>query len=253
MAGGTNFEAKKHEELKAMVESTDPAKVLSRGSQLQAAGKVLKELSGALKAHVDQISWEGPAAEEFKTWAGNFHKSAALLGDYSTGAGDAMHQAGEALSTAKTAVPPLPQTEIDRVAKHKNQSIPYIPADFETRYGVGSTVDSVMKQSNPNWVTTAEAQQAAKKVEQEHQEAVNQMVKLAQAYEAATTKLNSLEPPSLPGTPVVARTAPRTSVEVAVVAAGRAPAAATATRTAVSAVVAAVTARPSGVAVAAVR
>ncbi|WP_405361110.1 hypothetical protein OG535_23290 [Kitasatospora sp. NBC_00085] len=185
----------KHEELKVMVDSSDPSKVLGRGSQLQAAGRVLKDLSGALKSHIDQIAWEGPAGEGFKAWASNFHKSAAKLADYSTGVGDAMHQAGEALSTAKVAMPKLPQAEIDKVAKHKNQNIPYLPSDFEARYGVGSTVDSVMKQANPNWVTGAEAAEAEKKVKQEHQEAVNQMVKLAQAYEAVTTKLNSLETP----------------------------------------------------------
>ncbi|MFB7612637.1 WXG100 family type VII secretion target [Kitasatospora sp. NPDC056181] len=185
-----------HEQLKAMVKDTEPGKVLSRGTQLQSAGRVLKDLSAALKSHVDGIHWEGPAGESFKEWASNFHKSAAKLADYSTGVGDAMHQAGEALSTAKTAVPELPKTEIAQVARHKNQTVPYLPSDFEARYGVGATVDSVMKQGNSNWVTAAEAAAAEKKVQQEHQEAVNQMVKLAQAYDAVTTKLNALETPA---------------------------------------------------------
>ncbi|MFJ3790306.1 WXG100 family type VII secretion target [Kitasatospora sp. NPDC090091] len=196
MAGGTNFEAKGHEQLRAMVASADPSKVLSRGSRLKSAGEVLKELSAALKSHVDQIQWEGPAGEAFKAWAGNFHKSGAALAEYSIGVGDAIHQAGEALSTAKTAVPELPKTEIATVSKHKNQSVPYLPSDFEAKYGVGSTVDSVMKQANPNWVTGAEAAAAQKKVEQEHQEAINQMVKLGQAYDAVATKLNALETPA---------------------------------------------------------
>ncbi|MFI6848804.1 WXG100 family type VII secretion target [Kitasatospora sp. NPDC050467] len=195
MAGGTNFQPLEHETLKAMVKDTDPGKVLSRGTQLQSAGKVLKELSAALRSHIDGIHWEGPAGESFKEWAGNFHKSAAKLADYSTRVGDAMHQAGEALSTAKTAVPDLPQTEIDQLARRKTQTVPYIPSDFEARYGVGTTIDSVMKQSNSKWVTSAEAEQAQKKVLQEHQEAVNQMVKLAQAYDAVTTTLNGLETP----------------------------------------------------------
>lgn len=202
MAGGTDFESKQHEELKAMVASTDPAKVLSRGTQLKAAGRVLRDLSAALKAHVDQIQWEGPAAESFKTWAGNFHKSAALLGEYSVGAGDAMHQAGEALSTAKTAVPEVPKTEVATVSKHNKQPCPTITPVLEIKYGgVGSSADQIMKKVDSSWVTATEAAAAKKKVDQEHQEAINQMVKLAQAYEAATTKLNSLEMPSLPGVP----------------------------------------------------
>ncbi|MFD0278668.1 hypothetical protein ACFVHB_32835 [Kitasatospora sp. NPDC127111] len=195
MAGGTNFEGVDHAGLRGMVESSDPGKVVSRGTQLKSAGEVLKDLSAALKSHVDQINWEGPAAEGFKQWAGNFHRTAALLGDYSSNVGKAINVAGDALSTAKAAMPKLPQDEIDKVKQHKDQKIPYIPSDFETRYGVGATVDSVMKQANPNWVTAAEAQAAQKKVEQEHQEAVNQMVKLAQAYDAVTTTLNGLETP----------------------------------------------------------
>ncbi|MFE2723140.1 WXG100 family type VII secretion target [Kitasatospora sp. NPDC059327] len=202
MAGGTDFEGKRHEELKAMVASTDPTKVLSRGTQLKAAGRVLKELSEALKAHVDQIQWEGPAAESFKGWAGNFHKSAALLGEYSLGAGDAMHQAGEALSTAKTAVPEVPKTEVATVSKHNSQPCPNITLVMEMKYGgIGSSPDQIMKRVDSNWVTAAEAATAKKKVDQEHQEAINQMVKLGQAYEAATTKLNALEMPTLPGAP----------------------------------------------------
>ncbi|MFF4379190.1 WXG100 family type VII secretion target [Kitasatospora sp. NPDC001547] len=181
-----------------MVSSTDPATVLSRGTQLQSAGRVLKELSTALKSHVGNVTWEGPAAESFKTWVNNLQQSAQIIGEHATTAGNAMHQAGEALSTAKVAVPEPPQTEIQTVNKHNSQSnLLSIP-----QLAVGQTADQYMKSVNPNWVTAAEYSQAKAKVEKEHQEAVLQMEKLAQAYNAATTTLNGI--PSdvvLPGTP----------------------------------------------------
>ncbi|MFD4537780.1 WXG100 family type VII secretion target [Kitasatospora sp. NPDC058397] len=198
MAGGTNFESYEHDKLRKMVDSTDPSKVLSRGTQLQSAGRVLKELSAALKSHIDQVHWEGPAAESFKTWAGNLHQSAGLLGDYSKTAGEAMHQAGEALSTAKSAVPEPPHTEIETVTKRNSQTV-YMPSSVQL--AVGQSVDDYMKTVNKGWVTGTEAAQAQAKVQKEHQEAVLQMEKLAQAYDAATTKLAGLGPVDLPGTP----------------------------------------------------
>ncbi|MBD0669161.1 WXG100 family type VII secretion target [Streptomyces sp. CBMA156] len=187
-----------HDHLRKMVATTDPATVLSRGTQLQAAGRVLKELSTALTSHVGNVTWEGPAAENFKTWVNNLQKSAQIIGDHATTAGNAMHQAGEALSTAKVAVPEPPQTEIQAVNKHKSQSsLLNIP-----QLAVGETADGYMKSVDPKWVTAAEFSLAKAKVEKEHQEAVLQMEKLAQAYSAATTTLNGIPADvALPGTP----------------------------------------------------
>ncbi|MFF2952625.1 WXG100 family type VII secretion target [Kitasatospora sp. NPDC057965] len=206
MAGGTNFEGIHHAGLKNMVKGSDPTKVLSRGTQLQAAGRVLKDLGAALKAHASQIAWEGPAAESFKAWVGNLQQSAALLGDYSKSAGDAMHQAGEALSTAKAAVPEVPEQDIKTVNGRQTQGSPnpmaLTKANLTIDGGTTANIDSIMKRSyNSNWVSEADAQAAAHRVYLAHQEAIHQMEKLGQAYDAATTKLNSLGDVTLPGTP----------------------------------------------------
>ncbi|MEV6977806.1 hypothetical protein [Kitasatospora sp. NPDC093806] len=206
MAGGTNFEGVDHTGLRNMVKGSDPSTVLSRGTQLQAAGRILKDLSVALKAHVAQISWEGPAAESFKTWAGNLHQSAALLGDYSKSAGDAMHQAGEALSTAKAAVPEVPNDDVKTVNGRKMQGAPnpmaLTRANLTIDGGSTANIDSIMKRNyNSNWISEADAQAAAHRVYLAHQEAIHQMEKLGQAYDAATTTLNALGTVALPGTP----------------------------------------------------
>ncbi|KOV27150.1 hypothetical protein ADK60_20220 [Streptomyces sp. XY431] len=200
MAGGTNFEGIQHVQLKSMVAGSDPSRVTGRGNQLKAAGRVLDELSKALAAHVTQIQWEGPAAENFKSWAGDLHKSASMISEYSKGAGDAMVQAGEALSTAKTGVPEVPTKDIDTVKRHSTQ--PCLKPSPLSIAGFGNpsvSTDAIMKKEDPTWVSSMEASAAQKRVDTAHQEAIHQMEKLGQAYEAATTKLNSLTMPELPG------------------------------------------------------
>ncbi|MFE4397308.1 MULTISPECIES: WXG100 family type VII secretion target [Streptomycetaceae] len=207
MSDGTNFEAIDHSGLKGMVDGTNPALVLDRGNKLQDAGRVLKELSQALKSHIGNITWEGPAAESFKTWAGNLQQSADLLGNYSAGAGGAMHQAGEALSLAKSAVPDVPTCDLATVNTRQRQGPPdaaaQTSANFTPEGSTPANLDSIMKKRNPGtWVTAAEADAASQRVYKAHQEAIHQMEKLGQAYAAATTTLNGLGADlSLPGTP----------------------------------------------------
>ncbi|MFF3070770.1 WXG100 family type VII secretion target [Kitasatospora sp. NPDC057936] len=201
MADGTNFEQYDHAQLKDMVRSTDAKTVVDRGVQLQAAGQVLKDLSAALKSHVDNVGWEGPAAESFKTWAGNLQKSATLLGDYSTKAGDALLQAGESLSTAQVAVPDPPNKQISLLAAAKNQLQYLSPGVGSQIAESGQSFDDFMAKNKEGWITKAQADVAAARIESDRQEAIRQMEKLAQAYSAATTTLNSLEEPTLPGTP----------------------------------------------------
>ncbi|MFE4357628.1 WXG100 family type VII secretion target [Kitasatospora sp. NPDC056800] len=198
MAGTTDFGGIDHPVLKGMVDGAKPTEVLKRAGQLQDAGRVLSELSTALQAHLGKVTWEGPAAENFKTWVGNLYKSAAIISQHATTAGGAMTQAGEALSTARSAVPKPPETEIQTMNRHNSQStLLNVP-----QLAVGQTVDDYMKTVNPKWVTAAEFNQAKAKVEKEHQEAILQMEKLAQAYSAATTTLNGIDDNvSLPGTP----------------------------------------------------
>ncbi|MFG2843139.1 hypothetical protein ACGF12_08170 [Kitasatospora sp. NPDC048296] len=198
MSGTTDFTNIDHAVLKGMVDGGKPADVLKRANQLQDAGRVLTDLSQALQGHLGNVTWEGPAAENFKTWVGNLYKSAAIIAQHSTTAGNAMVQAGEALSTAQSAVPKPPQTEIDLLAKANAQSV-YMPSNVDLG---GKSVDQFMFSLNPNWVSAAQANQAKATVEKEHQAAVLQMEKLAQAYSAATTTLTGIDDNVvLPGTP----------------------------------------------------
>ncbi|MFF4818495.1 WXG100 family type VII secretion target [Kitasatospora sp. NPDC001309] len=191
----------KHAELKALVDGTAPDMLLKRAGKLQDAGRVLTELSTALQAHLGTVTWEGQAAENFKTWAGNLYKSAEIIGQHSTTAGGAMTQAGEALSTAKVAMPPIPQQAIDKVAAYEKQTV---PLDVQSKIStVGGTVDDYMKAKlQDGWVTKNEYDGYKATIQKEQQEAAKQVGNLAQAYSAATTTLNGLPADvTLPGTP----------------------------------------------------
>ncbi|RKT16225.1 hypothetical protein BX285_0554 [Streptomyces sp. 1114.5] len=200
MAGESKYHDMEHAELREFVVSTQPDLVLKRAGQLQDAGRVLTELSTALQGHLGQVHWEGPAAENFKAWVGNLYKSAAIIGQHSATAGGAMTQAGEALSTAKVAMPPVPTEAMKVVAKYEGQAT---PAGVQAKLAVGQSVDDYMKTvPGSGWVSKAEYDQAKATVEKEHQEASHQVVNLAQAYSAATTTLNGIpEDVTLPGTP----------------------------------------------------
>ncbi|MFH8379383.1 WXG100 family type VII secretion target [Kitasatospora sp. NPDC018058] len=200
-----------HDKLLSMLKGTDYALVLSRGAKLQQAGGVLKELSEALKSHLGKVTWEGQAAESFKTWAGNLQQSAEKLGTYSAGAGDAMNQAGEALSTAKAAVPPVPPDARDWVIGRQKQKAPDPEVVKQLkmvgwRPGGPSTaeIDAAMKRSvgDKNWISETQAMAGTKELYDARQEAIRQMEKLGEAYAAATTTLTGLgDNVVLPGTP----------------------------------------------------
>ncbi|MEU8923755.1 hypothetical protein AB0D10_22895 [Kitasatospora sp. NPDC048545] len=211
MSGETKFDSLQHEQLIAMVKDTNPTVVLSRGTQLGSAGRVLSELSGALKSHVSNLAWEGPAAENFKTWAGNLQKSAEMLGKYSTGAGDAMHVAGEALSAAKSGMPPVPPDALKWVNGRKTQQpdpqvvqrLQLVSIKPDGSGPTSAEIDTAMKRAQPDtWVSETQAMAGTRELYMAHQEAIHQMEKLGQAYTAATTTLNGLgDNVVLPGTP----------------------------------------------------
>ncbi|MFF2074570.1 WXG100 family type VII secretion target [Kitasatospora sp. NPDC058162] len=191
----------KHAELKALVDRTTPDVLLKRAGKLQDAGRVLTELSTALQAHLGTVTWEGQAGENFKTWVGNLYKSAAIIGEHSTTAGGAMTQAGEALSTAKVAMPQIPQQAMDKVAAYEKQTI---PPDVQAKVSaVGGTADEYMKAKLKDaWVSDGEYKAFKATIQTEQQEAAKQVGNLAQAYSAATTTLNGIPADvTLPGTP----------------------------------------------------
>ncbi len=196
-----------------MVSGTDPATVLARSQQLQAAGRVLNELSAALKSHLGNVNWDGQAGEHFKTWAGNLQQSAEKLSAYAANAGNAMHQAGEVLSSVKAGMPPVPSDAQNWVTQRGKQTVDaqavkdYLMFSPKQQRTPGpattSEIDAAMRRSvGDKWVTESQAMAGTRELYMARQEAIHQMEKLSQAYSAATTTLNGLgDNVVLPGTP----------------------------------------------------
>ncbi|MFD0528423.1 hypothetical protein ACFQ1I_17520 [Kitasatospora arboriphila] len=77
-------------------------------------------------------------------------------------------------------------------------------------WAAGKVADMV----DPNWVTQEEAQAAQKRVDQAHQDAIQQMAKLGQSYDQSVTRLNSAQPPEFPAVPGAERRQDGQNVEV---------------------------------------
>ncbi|MEV7121371.1 WXG100 family type VII secretion target [Kitasatospora griseola] len=199
-----------HEQLVAMVQHTDPIAVMQVAQRLLQASQKMDEVSEELHAHMSGLDWEGTAADSFKTWGGQVSKSTMDLASYSRNAGTYMASAGETLAAVKSGMPPVPHDDIAAVSRYEGQPndavstggailgsmIPGVGAGIGS-WGANKIADAV----DSDWVTPAEAKAAQQRVAQAHNEAIQQMNKLAQAYEQSTTQLNSVQPPVFPPLP----------------------------------------------------
>ncbi|MFD8480965.1 WXG100 family type VII secretion target [Kitasatospora sp. NPDC059673] len=199
-----------HEQLVAMVQHTDPIAVMQVAQRLVLAANKMDEVSEELHAHMSGLDWEGAAADSFKTWGSQVSKSTMDLASYSRNAGEYMASAGQTLAEVKSGMPPVPHADMQTVSRYDDQPndavstggailgsvIPGVGA------GLGSwAADQVADAVDSDWVTSAEAKAAQQRVAQAHNEAIQQMNKLAQAYEQSTTQLNAVQPPVFPPLP----------------------------------------------------
>ncbi|WP_344626782.1 hypothetical protein, partial [Kitasatospora arboriphila] len=221
---GDDFGGSSHEQLVAMVESADPVAVMQVGQRLLLAAQKMDEISNELHAHMSGLEWEGQAADSFKTWGGNVSKSTMQLADYSRNAGTYIATAGETLGEVKRSMPDVPTSDMETVRRYEAQpntavSVGGFIAGGMAMPGIGNVVGGwaagkVADMVDPNWVTQEEAQAAQKRVDQAHQDAIQQMAKLGQSYDQSVTRLNSAQPPEFPAVPGAERRQDGQNVEV---------------------------------------
>ncbi|MFG2693750.1 WXG100 family type VII secretion target [Kitasatospora sp. NPDC048407] len=207
---GGEIDGASHEQLVAMVQHTDPIAVMQVAQRLLAAANKMDEVSEELHAHMSGLDWEGAAADSFKNWGGQVSKSTMDLASYSRNAGEYMASAGETLATVKSGMPAVPHADMQTVSRYDDQPndavstggailggmIPGVGAGIGS-WAAGKIADAV----DSDWVTPAEAKAAQQRVNQAHNEAIQQMNKLAQAYQQSTMQLNSVQPPVFPPLP----------------------------------------------------
>ncbi|WP_055590271.1 WXG100 family type VII secretion target [Peterkaempfera griseoplana] len=205
----SNFEGESHSKLRAMVESSDPAFVMDVGARLTNAHQVMNDIGNDLMDRMNALDWTGAAADSFKDWGRQVSKATLELSEYSGTAGTYMTSAGETLSTAKKAMPEVPENDIKTVAKHRSQPSARVGGGLlgglvggPLGAVAGSVVgDKAMNAVDPNWVTDAEAHAAQTRIDSAHQQAIAQMEKVGQSYEESSSRMRAATVPVFPPTP----------------------------------------------------
>ncbi|MEU5805821.1 hypothetical protein [Streptomyces sp. NPDC047718] len=170
----TDFEGFTHQQLLAMVASIDSETVKSRATQLTTATATIREIGNALKT-TKVTGWEGEAAQAFARWADQAGSATLRLADLSEAGGKWMTEAAQIMVEVKKNIPPYDQSAADNLQTSK---------DFH---------------NDPD--AQKMGQEAWSKLSGDHQKAVDQLTKLAGAYEQSSTQIGKVEIPTYPPPP----------------------------------------------------
>ncbi|MFF2628783.1 WXG100 family type VII secretion target [Kitasatospora griseola] len=198
-----------HEQLIAMVQHSDPIAVMQVVQRLLAAAQKMDEIGDELHAHMSGLDWEGAAADNFKSWGSEVSKSTMELADYSRAASTHLAPAGDVLAAVKSGIPPVPHDDMETVSRYDGQPNGAVNTGGDILGGVlgigGSAgrwaAGEVAGFVDSDWVTPAQAQAAQQRVDQAHNEAIQEMTKLTQAYDESIRRLKALVPPTFPPPP----------------------------------------------------
>ncbi|MFF4322045.1 WXG100 family type VII secretion target [Streptomyces sp. NPDC001568] len=172
----TDFEGRTHEQLLAMIASLDPEAVTARAARLSNAAAVIEEIGESLKRH--RIGgWEGEAAHAFQDWANRAGNATLRLSEYGAEAGKWLTEAAQTMIEVRANTPP---------------------------YDTAAAADLRSARDHHNDPDAQEAARTAHtKLNADHERAIQQLTKLAQSYETATTQLKRAEIPTFPPPPGV--------------------------------------------------
>ncbi|MEU5977392.1 hypothetical protein [Streptomyces sp. NPDC047315] len=168
----TDFEGHDLNVMIDLVENSKPVDLESAGDSLRKARDGLKSAGEQLKTEVAGVRWEGQGAEAFREFGNALAAHAVVVSTFAGIAATQITAAGMGLASVRGSMPPRDT----RVVKHDVRKMP-TPEQVDT---------------NPDYV-------AAKKVEQDRQEAINQMNRLASYYAVSEQALANQEPPRFEG------------------------------------------------------
>lgn len=170
----TNFEGHTHQQLLAMLASANAETLKTRGAQLTDAAAAIKEIGESLKDH-RVTGWEGESATAFQDWVSRTGNATLRLSEYSAEGGKQMTHASQVVIEVKANMPAY-----DTAAAENLKAAREFHNDPDSQQ-IG--------------------QQANSKLNGDHQQAVQQMTKLAQGYEASATGMEMAEVPTFPEPP----------------------------------------------------
>ncbi|MEU3950278.1 hypothetical protein [Streptomyces sp. NPDC029526] len=172
----TDFEGYDLNDMVDIVESANPELLESAGEALLAARTAIEEAADILDGDLKNIDWKGEAHDAFQKWAKSLVTTAKGLANYAETVGTQVMAAGSGLASVRKSMPPR-----DSRANPK-------------------TVDDIPPIQR---LDTNEEFTAARKAEQNRQEAINQMYRLASFYRVSQGKMASAEEPVFPKMPDV--------------------------------------------------
>ncbi|MGW6294844.1 hypothetical protein [Streptomyces sp. NPDC055058] len=172
----TDFEGYDLNDMVDIVESANPELLESAGEALLAARTAIEEAADVLDGDLKNIDWEGEAHDAFQKWAKSLVTTAKDLANYAETVGTQVMAAGSGLASVRKSMPPRDS----RINPKTVDDIPPIQR-----------------------LDTNEEFTAARKAEQNRQEAINQMYRLASFYRVSQGKMASAEEPVFPKMPDV--------------------------------------------------
>lgn len=174
--GKTNFDARKLNELRDLVDQAKPHELSHAGDDLWDAATAIRRAASELDGNIERVDWEGESGDAFRNWGKNLVKDTRHLATYSEDAATQIKAAGEGLSMVKGGMPER-DTRVDQKAPHE------IPAPKREK-------------GNPEY-------DEAVKVEKNRQEAINQMNRLGSYYQVSHENMARSEPPTFKPMPDV--------------------------------------------------
>ncbi|MYV38635.1 hypothetical protein GT030_07060 [Streptomyces sp. SID1328] len=194
----TDFESMTHEQLAAMLESADMASASLLSVKLSKAATTISEIGDGLMKHVKELEWQGKAGDAFRDWGGHTASATLRLGQYAEAASEWMGTVSQAIAEAKVSMPDVSETTRAKAAladAHKT-------IDVAKQPGVRNDPDARKAAATAHTDATI----AQDKIDATREAAIQQMRKLAGAYEHSATQVNSLTPPTF--APAAGRGAP---------------------------------------------
>lgn len=171
--GSTDFEKKQLNEMLDLVENSNPADLERAGEALVKAKGALNKAAKELADYVNKVEWKGEAATEFKRFGTALSEHAYALATFANAAGTQMTVASTGLTSVRNS---MPRERDTRLVAKKVEAFSLLER----------------REDNPEYTK-------AVKVEQDRQEAINQMNRLASFYAVSESSLAAQEPPKFPG------------------------------------------------------
>ncbi|AVZ75638.1 hypothetical protein SLUN_28960 [Streptomyces lunaelactis] len=173
--GTTDFEKKQLNEMLDLIEDSNPADLEAAGEALTKAKVALNKAAKDLADYVtsSERDWKGEAATEFSRFGKALAAHAWELATFANAAGTQMTVASTGLTSVRNS---MPRERDTRLVAKKPEAFALAPA----------------KETNPEYIE-------AVKVEENRQEAINQMNRLASFYAVSESSLAGQEAPKFPG------------------------------------------------------